>query len=282
MTRGQIILLAGAVGAVVFLYLWMPTTAKKQDKAAAIARNKDQSDAASFNWDTYRARQISLLPENSRQLIADGAAHLITSDSLAKKEILLEQYRVFVENNLPLLAADATEQIARIDQLPERWNLAGQWYRVSAMTTSEDHALIAYAWSNAIACFQKAVTLAPDSLDYQIHLASALVEQGNQTMEGVKMLLTIVEQHPDNIPANLILGKFGIVSGQYEKAVVRLEKVVKLDPKNSEAYFYLAEAYHGLGRIEDAIKTFEMCKKLVDDPGFSAEIDQYILKIKNS
>jgi hypothetical protein len=44
--------------------------------------------------------------------------------------------------------------------------------------------------------------------------------------------------------------------------------------------YFLAEAYKGLGQKEKAVKWFEQCKKLVNNPDFSAEIDRYMQSMK--
>ena len=80
---------------------------------------------------------------------------------------------------------------------------------------------------------------------------------------------------------NLILGRLAVVSGQYDKAIARLGKLTTLDPKNAEAWFHLAEAYRAVGKNEEAIKSLEQCKSLVNDPAFSAQIDSYIKQFKN-
>lgn len=80
---------------------------------------------------------------------------------------------------------------------------------------------------------------------------------------------------------NLALGRLAVVSGQYDKAAARLEKVVQLHPDNAEAYFHLAEAYRALGKKEEAIRALESCKLLVEDADFRAQIDSYINQIKN-
>jgi cytochrome c-type biogenesis protein CcmH/NrfG len=284
MTKGQIILLSSAIALVGVLYFFVSITPKKQD-ANRPSANRDKTaehQHDDFDFAAYRAEILNALPAEVREAIEQSDVAVKTADAGAKKELLLEQKKLFLENRSAMLAAYALLQIAEADNDAESWNTAGNMFMASVMSEQENAALADYGMHRATECYQKASDLKPENTDYKINLASALMEGGKQTMQGVQMLLGIIEQHPDNIPANLILGRFGIVSGQYDKAVARLEKVVKLDPKNTEAYFYLAEAYNGLGRKDDAIKTFEQCKKLVDDPGFSAEIDLYILKIKNS
>jgi tetratricopeptide (TPR) repeat protein len=78
---------------------------------------------------------------------------------------------------------------------------------------------------------------------------------------------------------NLALGKFGIISGQYDKAVNRLEKVLSLQPENAEALFLSGEAYSNLGLNEKAISCFSKCKEIVENEDLKKEIDAYLQQL---
>ena len=99
-------------------------------------------------------------------------------------------------------------------------------------------------------------------------------------MQGVSILLEIVRKDSANIDALLMLGRFGIISGQFDKAIARLEKILYLRPQNSEALLLLAEAYNGQGNKTKAIEMLERCKKTVNDPAAKKEIENYIQSIK--
>jgi tetratricopeptide (TPR) repeat protein len=76
-----------------------------------------------------------------------------------------------------------------------------------------------------------------------------------------------------------MLGRFGIVSGQFDKAIARLEKVLYLRPQNSEALLLLAEAYNSKGDKSKAIEFLERCKKTVSNPELKKEIENHIKNI---
>ena len=78
-------------------------------------------------------------------------------------------------------------------------------------------------------------------------LAAALIEGAGETMQGLQLLLGIIRERPDDIPANLMLGRLAIQSGQFDKAVGRFETVLKQEANNTEAMYFLAEAYKGKG-----------------------------------
>lgn len=147
-------------------------------------------------------------------------------------------------------------------------------------TTSDSLARI-FGAQEGIKVFQRLAAIDSSNLTYPIHEAVCYVDGLGQVMQGVLLLKGVELKDPDNKEMNLILGRLAVVSGQYDKAIVRLEKVTKADPTNAEAYFHLAEAYRALGRKEDAIKSLEQCKLVVKDPAFSAQIDSYIKQIKN-
>jgi len=61
--------------------------------------------------------------------------------------------------------------------------------------------------------------------------------------------------------AQLMLGLGGIESGQYDKAVQRLLKVVRYDPGNLEAVLNLGEAYERLDILPACKNLVLSCKK---------------------
>jgi len=132
----------------------------------------------------------------------------------------------------------------------------------------------------AIGCFNKTLQFNPENVDVKIALATCYTEGTGETMKGVTLLRDITSKDSTNIAANVILGKLAIQSGQFDKAIKRLELVLSLQAKNTEALYFLAEAYKGQGNKGKAIELFEKCKKMVNNPDFTKEIDQYINSFK--
>ena len=80
--------------------------------------------------------------------------------------------------------------------------------------------------------------------------------------------------------AQLVLGIGGVISTQYEKAVDRLQIVVKNEPNNIEAVSWLADAYAGKGDKPNALKWYEISKRMIDNPAYSKEVDERIKMLK--
>lgn len=80
---------------------------------------------------------------------------------------------------------------------------------------------------------------------------------GPQPMQGIQMLLSMVEENPKNVEAHFVLGEFAIRSGQMEKAVARFNTIIELQPQNTLAYIYKGEALMQMDSVESALATFK-------------------------
>ena len=80
---------------------------------------------------------------------------------------------------------------------------------------------------------------------------------GPQPMQGIQMLLSMVEENPQNVEAHFVLGEFAIRSGQMEKAVARFNTIIELQPQNTLAYIYKGEALMQMDSLQAALATFK-------------------------
>jgi cytochrome c-type biogenesis protein CcmH/NrfG len=134
----------------------------------------------------------------------------------------------------------------------------------------------------AIGLFNQAIELDPDNDDLKVGLGSCYVfgkgmaGDAQETMKGVQQLLSVVRKDSTNMKAQMVLGIGGVISTQYDKAIERLTTVVKNQPDNLEAVSWLADAYAGKGDKVNAIKWYEISKRMVNDPEYSKEINQRI------
>lgn len=141
--------------------------------------------------------------------------------------------------------------------------------------------LIHFFSVKATESFQNALSINEEDIDARIGLAIAFTDGEQEVMKGVQLLLEVIEQEPDNIRANQILGRCSMISGQYEKAIDRLETVLEQEPENVEALYYLGEAYNGLGQAEMALDYYERAQQFAEEPAISNDIGNKIKKLKN-
>lgn len=171
-------------------------------------------------------------------------------------------------------------QSAELNKNVQGLSLAGDrmltLYRVSQDTIIKNN-LITFA----LRSLETASRLDPDNLELKVRLGAAYVEGTPEPMKGITLLREVVEKDPENIEALILLGRFAILSGQYDRAKERLDKVLMLDPNNPEAIYFMAIAQEGLGNVDKAIELLEVCKKIVNNPAFDAEVNAYIDQLKN-
>ncbi len=118
--------------------------------------------------------------------------------------------------------------------------------------------------AHAITAYQNAISLDPEYVDSRINLALCYVERApeDNPMKGIRMLLDLNKQHPENIAVMTNLGKLAVRTNQLDKARVRFEKVLELEKNNRIATCYLSEIYKGLGDIAKAAQFDALCQNL--------------------
>lgn len=177
-------------------------------------------------------------------------------------------------------------QVAKLDNSEKSLNFAAQLI-LSNIRVEHDAAKVDWLSSEAISLFEKAIILNPGNDDLRVGLGSCYVfgkgRNGDpqQTMKGIQELLAVVRKDSTNMKAQLVLGAGGYISGQYDKAIARLTKVVDAQPDNLEAVAFLADAYAASGQNAEAIKWYQISKRLAGNPAYSKEVDERIKLLQN-
>ena len=117
-------------------------------------------------------------------------------------------------------------------------------------------------------------------VDKAIDEAIKTIESGPAPMQGILVLIELADAEEPNVRANYVLGKFGIQSGQMDKAIDRFKKVLELDPNLGNAYFYLAQCYEALGRKEEALQTYKTYLPLAVDTVVSNSVETFINRLE--
>jgi len=136
--------------------------------------------------------------------------------------------------------------------------------------------------SEAKELFEKALVLNPDNDSTKVGLGSCYLfgNISENPMQGIQLIREVVERDPDNMFAQLMLGLGGMESGQFDKAIERLSKVVAKQPQNLEAILTLAEAYERSGDKKNAVIWYEASKKFFKEEEIIKEIDHRIEELK--
>ena len=172
-------------------------------------------------------------------------------------------------------------EAAKLDKSEKNLTFAAQLI-LNDLRGEKDEAKLNWKTEQAIVLFEKAIALYPDNEDLKVGLGSCYifgkgrVGGPQETMKGIQQLLSVVRKDSNNMKAQMMLGVGGYVSGQYDKAIERLQKVIKAQPDNLEAVAFLADTYAAKGDNKEAIKWYLISKRLVNDSHYSKEVDERI------
>lgn len=247
---------------------------EKDEKADKV----EEETTNTFDPNDYFSKKRADLAQGVKDSLALLEAKLSDSNESLK---LLDEITTFCyRNKAPFLGGKYVKQSIDITDAVEDLKQAGDRLMRTSYLENADPGARLYFSNAAINAYSKALEKS-DDIEIKVRLASAYMDGTNQVMNGVTLLLEVIEEAPENIDANLILGRYGIVSGQYEKALGRLNTVIEQDSTIAEAYLYRAEALNALGKKVEAVEDFERCKKLLDNPQLEQEIDVFIKELKN-
>ena len=268
MSRNQYILV-GSIVVIAGILFW-----KGFKSNTIVAENKvNQASATNFKtFEEYVTIQKSELKPDVLGMLT-GYEETNTTTSLKQAVQLADSME------MPLLASYFFEKYTEMTGDKQNWYILGtKWYNLAMSST--DSVLSYQLGGKAKSSFTKALQLDPSNLDAKNALAACYIELEKDVMKGVGMLREVIKTDSNNYQALFSLGMLSIQSNQLDKALVRFEKLVSLQPFNPQYYFYLAEVQAKMGKTQQALKTYEKCKTLVSDKETKTEIDNIIQKLK--
>jgi len=177
----------------------------------------------------------------------------------------------------PSVAAYYMEQAAQASPTESNWMEAANRYY--AATRFVDEANRPVLFGKATEGFEHVLELNPKNLDAKINLASCYVEGSPDPMKGIGMLREIEKTDSNNVNLQLNFAFFSEKSGQWDRAIARFKKVLKIQPDFIEAYLHLADAYQQKGDKANAIESLKKYVALVEDVTIKTEVQDYINKL---
>ncbi|MGB0430190.1 MAG: tetratricopeptide repeat protein [Bacteroidia bacterium] len=156
-----------------------------------------------------------------------------------------------------LFAGYYFEKLATLTNDANHWYKAGSKYFNLVNRTNDSFARREIG-NHTIVTLSKVVELDPNNLKAKSELGVSYMEllpKGVSPMTGVGLLREVIQQDSNNVDALYYLAYLSMKSGQYDKAVVRLEKLTSLKPEEASFYEYLATAYLKAGNKEMAKST---------------------------
>jgi tetratricopeptide (TPR) repeat protein len=277
----QLVLAAIGLILIASMFFLGRTVAKKNTPVAD--GHNHQAEAATFTIKEYIIAAKQKL--TAEQLVTLGKLE----NSVTRGDVLNQQ--IIANNQLANFWKDSIHSFepyayylsaaAKLENSEKNLTFAAQ-LMLDNLRTEQDGAKLNWKAEQAVQLFEQAIKLNPESDDLKIGLGSCYIfgrgrtGKPEETMKGIQQLLAVVRKDSANMKAQMILGIGGFLSGQYDKAIDRLTKVVKAEPNNLEAIAYLADANANKGDKAEAIKWYRIMKRVSNNPEYGKEIDDRI------
>jgi tetratricopeptide (TPR) repeat protein len=173
-----------------------------------------------------------------------------------------------------------TAEKAKLENTEKNLNFAAQSYLEELKSVSDPSARTWMA-NEAQSLFDRVLKINPANDSAKVGWGSSFIfGASGSPMEGIMKIREVAEKDSSFMYAQFMLGYGAMMTGQYDRAVERLQKVVKSEPGNMEAVFLLGEAYERSGNKAEAVKWYNVGRKSVSNPELLKAIDEKIKSLQ--
>ena len=280
------LLLSGAGILILSSLLFFGRTVAKKEVIVAPER-PGATSLPRFNIDDYVKQSSQKLTVNQQAYLANLVSQVKRGDVKNQQIKNFDELAKFWEDSVHNhnLHNFYVAESAKLVNSEKNLTFAAQQI-LKELRNEEDLSLRGWKAEQAIGLFEKAIEINPLNDSLKVGLGSCYVfgkgmaGDAQETMKGIQQLLQVVKKDSSNMQAQLVLGIGGVISTQYPKAIERLEVVVKKQPQNIEAISWLADAYAGKGDKVNALKWYQISKRIVNNPSYTKEVDDRIKMLK--
>ncbi len=130
--------------------------------------------------------------------------------------------------------------------------------------------------------FERSLLISPDNDSAKIGLGACYLfgEISSTPMEGILKIREVVEKDSTNIYGQMMLAKGSLISGQYDKAISRLETVNKIKPDDLDVLLLLAEVNERMGNNKKAISWYAASLPFVKQDELKKAIEKRMKDLK--
>ena len=112
------------------------------------------------------------------------------------------------------------------------------------------------AYDEAIADFQRALQLDSVNADYH-HLLADVYLDYFQSRRALNVMERAATLYPERIPTLLKLSEVQLILKQYEESMRTIDRILKIDPREPEAFFMFGMNFKEMGDTSRAINAFQ-------------------------
>lgn len=236
-------------------------------------QSKDQQSLEKTRVFTAESTDVNVLMKEAQgRLDADSKnkissieqeLELVQSDSSAYTATLIRLAGAWFQSGEPAVSGHYAQLVAERLQTEDAWSKAGTTYAI-CLQRSQEEKVRTFCTQRAVAAFESAISISPDNIAHRVNLAVVHAENPpkEDVMRGITMLLELNRQYPENVSVLNNLGRLAIQTGQFDKAIQRLERVLEIEPGNPTATCLMADAWNGAGDAAKAEQFAKACGQL--------------------
>ena len=231
-----------------------------------------------------------LLQKAKQRLNPEQVARLAALESSVKRGDVKDQ-QLHVYHQLAKFWSDSarmfepyayyTSEAAKLENSEKSLTFAAHLF-LDNLLTEGDPAMQHWLGDNAKVLLDKALVINPanDSSKIGLGICYMFGNISDNPMQGILEVRKVVQEHPDNLYGQLVLGLGGKKSGQYDKAIERFKIVVDKQPDNLEAIFNLAETFEMKGDKTNAVIWYQKARDIIKVPDAKIALDKRIKDLK--
>lgn len=282
MKKQQVVLVSSGVALLLLLSIFGKTVppGKPNPRPAAV------SAAAPFDFPSFLQQAKKNLAPARQAWVNSLESSVVRGDVKSQQTKVYRQLAHFWRDSVQASEPYAfyMGEASKLENSEKSLNFAAQLFLDNCRGAS-DEGMRSWMAGQARDLFQRSLQLNPSNDSAKIGLGSSYIfgspaGDPSQVMQGIQQILEVARRDSTNLYAQMMLGIGGMVSGQIDKAIERLQRVVQHDPGNVEAALTLAEAYERKADKANAIKWYEASKQLIRNPLIIKEIEQHIQALK--
>jgi tetratricopeptide (TPR) repeat protein len=275
-----IIVLAGLI-LVIVTYIGAKTTGPKSDTPATPAPQSVRSQPLTTEILLAKAKQ-RLTPEQISRLT--GIENSVKRGDVKDQQLhVYHQLSKFWKDSARMFEPYAyySSEAAKLENSEKSLTFAAQLF-LDNLLTEGDPAMQHWLGENAKVLLDKALVINPanDSSKIGLGICYMFGNISDNPMQGILEVRKVVQEHPDNVYGQLVLGLGGKKSGQYDKAIERFKIVVEKQPENLEAIFNLAETFEMKGDKANAVIWYQKARDIIQVPDAKIALDKRIKDLK--
>lgn len=275
MKKQQIFLVGSGVMLFCLIYFFGRTIPPKKNPGAAAT----PASSKEIDINSILAASRQQLSTSQQAYVAQLETAVVRGDVKEQQMKVYRQLAAFWRDSAHLLLPYGyySAEAAKLENSQKSLTFAAQFF-LDGIRRQDNPDLQRWMALEAKELFEKALKIAPANDSLKVGLGSCYLfgNISESPMEGITMIREVAERDPSNMYAQFMLGMGDMISGQFDKAIDRLTKVVQHEPDNVEAILVLAEANERKGDKANAVKWYQTSKKYIHNADIVKEIDARI------